>query len=555
MSSLSDLKQNVCSSGSELHTETSIDLIKLSLITFYFLVFTIISMPLHEQQWFYRGEGNNNVIFTNKSNNRVLRLPKVRKRQYNKPLAQPKKSQCHEIEFLENVVYKILQDVQVHYKGEKMFLSKDLIGQLSNQMKGKRPDQFKDEELDESIKYGLVLPNFCKLVSPLTNHHHHFSFSVSQLQSTPTISVELRPKTCYFPEFEKEPCPEIKDKCFFCLRKLYEKIKQPESLQTKYCPRDLYSGDSYRIKRALRDLISCPQHYFSVRINDEGVFSNSVLVQRSSKDLICGSKRKFSRQVFDQVVSNHFGEKGREAFLNVLCDAVQTSVVVNNCSEIKHLPTPKHHCRRKHQNDSFSAPANARHGSSIDRHGSSMDILTFLATIHHMRYLPLRNVINLHKKVKTHLEIHEEDAERLSLEFPYNVGSWEKVTKILDSKPTNGINSVQDAFKSRTCDLQVTEAAETLRRFIIGRGFSCCSLIITLQKLDHDNFITSQQNLNKNGTIITSDGYGNSYVTSLSIVDLYKDFPTPLEKYYRREADMITFLNNHFQKMHAPKMS
>jgi len=477
-------------------------------------------------QWHYRAEGNNNVIFTDISNSMVLRLPKIgRTAQNHLPVRSQKSEMMHELEFLEHVVYKILKDVQIQYKGKKIPITKEFIHNLSKQMHDKRPDRYKSEKLDESIEYGLLLPNFCKLLVKDMSSAYLSPTILSISFTSPTISVELRPKTCYFPEFARQACPEIKDKCFFCLRKLYNEVRQPEVMQTKYCPLDMYSGSKARIKRALLDLISCPQRYFSVRINDEDAFSNTILRERASKTNLIGPKKFFNRNCFDHSVSSHFGQKGRDGFLNVLSEVLQAPVL-NNIEESIHLPESKQHCRRK------------RHNLYENQHSSingTSSILAFLATIHRMRYLPLQDLVKLHQMVKSHVEIHQEDAELLSLQSPYNAKSWEKATSLSNS---NGHHD----FLNKNNDSDAVEAAEKLRRFKIGRGFSCCSLIITLQRCD-SSIRTSHKIGN---SIVVSDGFGSNYLASISILDLYKDLPSKFETYRDREVNMIETLKKHY---------
>ena len=481
------------------------------------------------EQWFYRSEGNNNVIFTDTSNSLVLRLPKIARTAHNQGLKRSQRSEItHEIEFLEHVVYKILKDVHIQYKGEKMPLTKEFIHILSEKMKGKRPEKYQNETLDESIKYGLVLPNFCRLLVKDIACSFKSPTIVPRLHNAPTISIELRPKTCYFPDFEKPPCAEIQGKCFFCLRKLYHTISQSEVMQTKYCPLDLYSGRKARIKRALSDLISCPQRYFSVRIDDEDVFSNVILRKKASECNLSGSKKALNQNCFDQAVSSHFGRNGRESFLNILAEALLTPVL-NNFEETAQLPEVKQHCRRK-------GHISYDNGCSLNSNSNS-SILAFLATVHRMRYLPLHDLVKLHQMVKSHVEIHEEDAELLSLQSPYNVRSWEKAAKLSNA---NGKKTFFNKQKANN-QLEAVEAAEKLRRFKIGRGFSCCSLIITLRRIE-----SSISQLEIGNSIAVSDGYGNSYLASISIVDLYKDLPSKVETYYNRELSIIEFLNNHY---------
>ena len=501
---------------------------------------------LSAELWFYRSEGNNNAIFTDINNSVVLRLPKIaRPSQNHLEMRQHKSELSREMEFLEHVVYKILQDVHVQYRGEKIALTKDFIHQLSRKMKGKRPERYKNETLDETAVYGMIFPNFCKLLmAEKTNSISRLPMVSSSSPFTPTtISVELRPKTCYIPVCENELCPEIAGKCFFCLMKLYNQIKQPEILQTKYCPRDLYSGNKHRIKRAIQDLITCPQRYFSVRINDEDTYSNLTLAKALGEASFSRSTsflRSFHRSCFDRVVSSHLGQNGREAFLNLLCEALQAPVISNHKEKL-HSATTKQHCRRKEKNEDNSFDKCSYNG------GRNSSILEFLASVHQMRYLPTRNLVQLFQKVKSRVEIHEEDAELLSLHSPYDARMWEKAAKISVSSGKNGFS--KNGSKITEEQREAIEAAEKLRRFIIGRGFNCCSLIITLQKVESNLQTGTQYEQNKAMSI--TDGFGNNYLATISIVDLYKDLPPHVEKCYNREVSIIKCLDNYYSNATA----
>lgn len=494
------------------------------------------------EQWFYRVEGNNNVVFSNSNDSRILRLPKIRKRNRHSISVQSKNDIGREVEFLEHVASKIFKDVRVHLVvGEKLYLSKEFLAKLSEEMEGKRPKCYEDEELDDSTEYGLLLPNFCKLLLNKSSIISRFSFINAKTSTLPTISVELRPKSCYFPEFEIETCPEIKDMCFFCIRRMYETLKHPENLKTKYCPNDLYSGNSARTKRALLDLISSPERYLSIRVNDQDVFSHSLLQKRLSEIRFQESNRRYNRSVFDQTVSSLFGENGREAFLNVLCEALQTPVVTKRSDLINIQQNPhvvKPHCRRR---KSKKEEMEIENNNCEPRNNSS--VLALLSSIHAMRYLPLCKLIKLQGEVKSHLEVHEEDADLLSLESPYNAQLWKNVAK-LPSLINGGVGNEQ---RNADCRQAVVEAAETLRQFMIGRSFGCCSLIITLQQVEQGD--RYGRHFKPSDAELVTDGFGRTFLSSISIIDLYKDLlPAQVEKSYRREQDIITFVNNHFLK-------
>ena len=493
-------------------------------------------------QWFYRIEGNNNVIFSDINNNRILRLPKIRNRNRLSSSVQAKTDVGREVEFLEHVVSKIFKDVRVRLVvGKKIHVSKEFLEKLSKEMTGKRPVQYENEKLDDSIDYGLLLPNLCKLRLKKSSAINRSSFLSNNVSTVPTISVELRPKSCYIPDFEIETCSEIKDKCFFCLRRIFESIKHPDTLQTKYCPNDLYSGNSIRFKRAIRDLISCPQRCFSVRIDDQDVFSNALLERKSSESKISNLK-KFNRFTFDQTVSSQFGENGKEAFLNVLCNVLQTSVVANKDISYfqQNLCPPKQHCRRKLLKECPDVEDNS---TEVRKNPS---VLALLSSIHAQRNLPLRKLVRLHGEVRSHLKDHEEDADVLSLDPPYNVRSWKNAIRIRRKSNSELANTQQKASGQS----DIVEAAETLRRFMIARGFGCCSLIITLQELEQGDCGSSH--FDRNDATLVTDDFGRTYVSSISIIDLYKDLlPAQVEKSYRREQEMVTFLNNHFEKESA----
>ena len=501
-------------------------------------------------EWTYREEGNNNVVFTSINNRSILRLPKV-------PKVKKSKEDRHvyaghdaineEIEFLENVVYKILSGLRLTYRAERMAITKDFIRKLSTDMNKRRSLQNNGMDLDDTVTYALKMPNFCNAVVPHPVVHHPTYSTVlpadHHVADKPIISIELRPKTCYFPVFDEAPCEQLKDRCFFCLVQMYKELKHPGTKHTRYCPCDLYSGNLKRMKVALLELIACPQRYLSARINDTVVYSQGIL----NKKIPCnanGMRQKLATDIFKEVISPVYGNRdgnGLDVFLDAICKSLLSPIATSGGekSSVGHWRknnSQKRRCVGAH----YEVTDSTYRDDDVKeiQNSSDTNILSFLDSISSMKEIPVALVESMHQKITDHAILHPCNRQNVSLSSPYNTKEWLRASGF-DSF-SNGFCSFDGVGRDHE------KFADILRKYIVARGFNCCSIIITLQKA---NLSSSSDEPLDGSTVRLTDSAGNVYHSTLSILDLYKDPANQIQKYCKRERDVLYFLNNHFSNL------
>jgi len=496
-------------------------------------------MRLIASEWEYRAEGNNNIVFANANSPYLLRLPKACNSGSEIPVTS-----CNEMEFLENVVYGILDKYSLHFRARKVRVTRQFLEELSLQLRSvTRPKSHCDHKLDETASYGMVMANFCKSVLQVPDiNASEGAYNPCVPQScAPVISIELRPKSCYIPSFLQQPCSFVQGKCFFCLTKIYQRLYQPSKPHTEYCPFDLYSSDKKRMKRALLDFIAGPQRYFSVRINDEVV----QFTQFRNESARCG-KPVENLDILSAVLNQAY-DKGSacrrelESFLSVVCNILQAPIGARVSSSASAICQP--HCRREPQR--VSLPGETGHTSS------STNVLQLLSDIQSMRDVPINVIKETDEKLQQHLVEHPEDSAIASLDAPYDAELWKtSMCQARHSSCCKAAAEDKSVFlrEQAQTETEVFELASRLRRFIVARIFSCCSLILSFQRLQReqaDNF--QRTSLSRSlKSFIVSDEFDNKYIAAIAILDLYKDPPHQISKYCQRDLKILSNLNRCF---------
>ncbi|XP_078483109.1 inositol-pentakisphosphate 2-kinase [Ciona intestinalis] len=479
-----------------------------------------------ESEWIYRVEGNNNVVFSNSKSNQVLRIRKLarRKRHASVPTRNEDFGSA-EMDYLVNVVYKLLDGLNVHYKAEQLSVSPQLLDKLSAVISHNRPAELNGRvNLDESATHALLMPDFCRSCLPqsVSPRDHRL---VNE-DNSPIISVELRPKSCYIPTSLNERNGS-RGMCLSCSRKVSLERKPDAAEQSMYCPFDLFSHDSARIQRALRDMIACPQRHLSVRRNDDIIFSQSLAASRNAR---CGD-------FFEENVSPIFGRGGTSAFLNLVGRSLRQKIAERPL--LKSRSSVSVHCRRK---DGIVAEQNGSecnavpNGSEYDTgEENGMCILDFLSAVKNMCDVPLSEVQRMNDEIQAYVSANEKDAALLSLNLPYNTDVWRRAATL----PGHNSDSTLDNQSSSSKLRQLESYADSLRRYTIARAFTCCSLIISFSKLREIDDSNQQ-----NGSFCVEDGYGDSYLCSIAILDLYKEPPNRIDHYCSQTKEFLSVLND-----------
>ncbi|KAK7590232.1 hypothetical protein V9T40_001845 [Parthenolecanium corni] len=263
-------------------------------------------MDLHLQ---YRGEGNENLVFSLADIKYVLRLRKsaaaVRLETENENL---KLSFLYHYFIVRTFFANIFSLVPIIVE-----IPMEEINWLNEFFLKQRPDFRKEKQLFYNVAEVYpdlaFLPLFrnvddhkCAEFLSMTPHidflkthlsdeyirHRNFVFSLftnpafrdqqvalKNPSNLDTLCVEIKPKQGWTAEADR-----LSGICPFCLNQYKKLSSQTVDSKSGYCPLDLFSGDSERMLRALKELIKCPQNNF--RIFKDG---NLVYSENGTSDL------------------------------------------------------------------------------------------------------------------------------------------------------------------------------------------------------------------------------------------------------------------------------
>jgi len=236
-------------------------------------------------QWLYRSEGNCNIVLYNKKLGRVYRVLKVTQHMGQGQNAD-KYIHSHYtklIQYSACVMDRLLLDfISVPLMRS---VNVDFLKALAANIKHKRPGKRMSKSLS-LCPMVLDIPDYAFLPSPY------------RIQSQPSFMFELKPGSVArtyshllgVDDLDMDlKCTWQRPYCYYCLNKL-EELKSSESKGmlkriSRYCPRELFSGNGKRMKRTVHNIledINCSRN--KLRVFKDGIDMTPSLI--SSDDLV-----------------------------------------------------------------------------------------------------------------------------------------------------------------------------------------------------------------------------------------------------------------------------
>ena len=129
-----------------------------------------------------------------------------------------------------------------------------------------------------------IVPDYCYI-------HHVERPLVGVDAHHPTLTIEIKPKWAVKPN-DARPTRESGDsashnrkamRCRYCMHQHLKHAEGKIDKRSEYCPLDLFSGDSERIRRALLALYAHPQNNMRVFVDGE----DTVDIQQAVLKLLC----------------------------------------------------------------------------------------------------------------------------------------------------------------------------------------------------------------------------------------------------------------------------
>lgn len=224
----------------------------------------LYSLPfnLDATEWYYKGEGNANLVIALKNERKVVRLPKQEENE-NTQDARVKAS----LVYYEKVILPLFSEA--YFQQPKLArIKKQQVDNLNKILRDVRP-QFRRNKV---IKPGYVtvfedlslLPS-C-LITKVSSLTRNVNEKVLDPTQSPVYCVELKPKQGWL-----APADRKFEKCSFCLNQYLKLLDNSIQSLSDYCPLDFFSGDKSRMLNAINALLATPQ-------NNVRIFQNGILV-------------------------------------------------------------------------------------------------------------------------------------------------------------------------------------------------------------------------------------------------------------------------------------
>jgi len=350
----------------------------------------------------YRAEGNANMVVAIQGTGMVLRLPKSKMGE----TCEPEKLLAME-KFINSILNPRLGDFTPFVS--VVVLDKEQLETIRTTVTSFRPEK----RLSKNIysPYALVMNDQCYLAENDGKY--------------PIISVEIKPKQGFLSQNNNGQT------CNFCIKQNYlSKTGKDGGLKSKYCPLDLFSGNSTRMERAIESLMEIPK-------NNLRIFMDGTLLHDENSTKKC-----------DTMITELF--QSRSAFRRTLLEMLTSDTSAGELSINGH-------------NQEFSIKEETKALSRRDKLSCHNDTET----------LPKNCVLDRILRLQT-CSTSDVEAEKLVKNITFHGINKEEIQKII-----SGDDQIPDDFSE-----EATKNILTLQQYCMSVTAKDLSIILTLSQKD-----------------------------------------------------------------------
>ncbi|XP_050440353.1 inositol-pentakisphosphate 2-kinase-like isoform X1 [Adelges cooleyi] len=219
----------------------------------------IQKLNLKEKKWYYKGEGNVNLVLSIPDDCVVLRIIKIQHDEINIPIIEAERELLLQTNF-----YQVVSSVFFHNQyvnvPELMLIENISIREINESVKHFRPKNRLHKIAGSKLV--TVYPDYTLLLPK--NAAVDKNYIVGSI-----YCAEIKPKQGWINEFER-----IGSKCVYCMNQ-YLKISQGSiDAISSYCPMDLFSGELMRMEKAVQSLLQTPQNNLKLFKDGEPIAVN-----------------------------------------------------------------------------------------------------------------------------------------------------------------------------------------------------------------------------------------------------------------------------------------
>lgn len=421
--------------------------------------------------WEYRGEGNCHLVLGLPKMKTVLR---IRKKDKPKNIMQwflylvgnylpwwKKDGEAAERRDL-NLYLRVMRPFfGLSFTANALYvrLSKKQMKKIESQLDNLRPDFRKCKVLD--IERACLFEDLTYMTPEVADIY----------------SIEIKPKKAWAPATERE-FPE----CIFCMNQ-YLKLKNGKiSKRSKYCPKDLFSGDEYKMKKAISALIADPQNNFRIFKNGRIVYDENKTENEVDPIL---------EELFDDHVEN------REEMINEFVHMIYKCLTKPMATKTK--------CTAQ----AFCVWDLALHGRDLPK-GCVLEKILSAQMIDMEGVSFYKNLIN------------------------DNCPDWDYIERLMENLDLTVC--VKCFLRALSYSRRITNDSYGVAVYIISAIASDCSVMLTMnRKTNQENIVEEAEN-----NIVTTK-YG-SYQVKIGVLDLGPKPASTITKHHLRNKELLALM-------------
>uniref|UniRef100_A0A8C5QZL1 Inositol-pentakisphosphate 2-kinase n=1 Tax=Leptobrachium leishanense TaxID=445787 RepID=A0A8C5QZL1_9ANUR len=469
------------------------------------------SEKMDENEWRYHGEGNKSLVVCHTQRCVVLRFLKFLPNR-NMTTEEVYQHLQNILDFGKHVMKQFLGENYVHH-GEVVQLPLDFLKRLCLRVQSERPESRCEKEMDVS-GYAMCLPNLTRLQT--------FPF----IERRPIFCIEIKPK-CGFIPTSPHITKEIKKKvCRFCMHQHLKVAKGKWKRISKYCPLDLFSGNTRRMHFALMSLLQESQNNLKVFKNGELIYGcRDDQEHLSDLNELAHHLKPFFFPTNGLVSGPQSTMCVLKEFIQVLAATMlSTSVDTGRAGGFKSVPVSqgRNYCEAGHFYTEHLR--NGKH--KIETSGLPKgSILYKTLQAQMLDMLDIEGLYPLYKRVEKYLEECPEERSTLLLDGPYDETFFEKLKDL--SMEDNG---------------SVEFAVTKIQQYRVAMTAKDCSIMIALSP-------TTQEDCFDQKSIIKTSR--SSFKYSVSILDLDLKPYESIPHQYKRDSKIVS----HYLNREEPALS
>ncbi|XP_043485160.1 inositol-pentakisphosphate 2-kinase [Leptopilina heterotoma] len=246
----------------------------------------------------YRGEGNANLVIAVPSEHSVIRFRKCDSGNYSSDGGLFRVNR--ERDFIKIILSPFLQP---YLNVPEIFrFRRTELDDFSKMIYSLRPEQRRFKQAVE--EYAAKFPDHAFLPEFLNCCEQNSGRNKS------TFCVEIKPKQGFVSKADQHF-----PKCPYCLTQYHKLSKKSISRRSSYCPFDLFSGESNRMRRALKGLLQNPQ-------NNLKIFKDGVVVYNENSE--ASDLKNIFKEWFPNTTES---SNNQDEYLDLFCTLVQEALL------------------------------------------------------------------------------------------------------------------------------------------------------------------------------------------------------------------------------------